>query len=680
MKKRIVSLLLALCLLSGNCLTVFADETEPASQESTAETTTIETQPQTQPQVILEEITPAQPQTQPALAPQNDPEPPALKQDSLVIDMDRQYPGMDKTYRAGYSGTVSEGKLRLVLPLLNQGGLSAPINVTLSAAFLTAEEKASITSQNLDLGNGQIVENVYLADFEISLPDSVTPGSYPVTVTVDMGDPAQAIELPLSLNVVIPQPEAPSTQPSDPTDPTNPTNPTGPTKPADPTEPSLPQIPTVLEIDSSHVYSGMDMAYEDGYLPRISGGVMKIVLPLKCSGSLWDDKLDTSISLDTSASSPFVGENFRKTFYLESVTPKNSSESQEVYLVAYEIQLSDERRNGTYPVAITTSGFDASGNAITTTFTLYITITDGKIEKIAQPVVDTPTAEPVVYISKTVLEPTTAQAGESFTMTVTLKNSITTKYVRNMLVTVDTGNVQIDLEEDSNIFPIEKIDKGGEVELTLHFSTEPAIPSGKYPISFSFKYDSSKTLNLSSTGATVVEIQQPANMELVMPRFADSVSVGETVPVTFQVMNMGRSSMYNVRCVVSGFGLVPSNTGYIGTMEAGTSKNTKVELYIIALNASAGNENGPQYGNTTGTVTLIYEDETGQEYSQEATFDTTVNRPVVQLPQNNTEEEKAEQRVGSWWISVTILGGVILATVGTILFIQGKKRRGGNYL
>ena len=683
MKKRIVSLLLALCLLSGNCLTVFADETEPASQESTAETTTIETQPQTQPQVILEEITPAQPQTQPALAPQNDPEPPALKQDSLVIDMDRQYPGMDKTYRAGYSGTVSEGKLRLVLPLLNQGGLSAPINVTLSAAFLTAEEKASITSQNLDLGNGQIVENVYLADFEISLPDSVTPGSYPVKITLDIGDTAQAIELPLSLNVVIPQAETPPTQPSEPTDPTTstgPSTPTDPSTPSEPTEPSVPQIPTVLEIDSSHIYSGMDMAYEDGYLPRISGGVMKIVLPLKCSGSLWGDKLDTSISLDTSASSPFVVENFRKTFYLESVTPKNSGESQEVYLVTYEIQLSDERRNGTYPVAITTSGFDASGNDITTTFTLYITITDGKIEKIAQPVVDTPTAEPVVYISKTVLEPETAQAGDSFTMTVTLKNSITTKSIRNMMVTVDTGNVLINLEEDSNIFPIEKIDRGGEVELTLHFSTEPAIPSGKYPISFSFKYDSSKTLNLSSNGSTVVEIQQPANMELVMPRFADSVSVGETVPVSFQVMNMGRSSMYNVRCTVSGYGLVPSNTGYIGTMEAGTSKTTKVELYIIALNASAGNENGPQYGNTTGTVTLIYEDETGREYSQEATFDTTVNRPVVQLPQNNTEEEKEEQRAGSWWVSVTILGGVILAAVGTILFIRSKKRRGGNYL
>ena len=673
MKKRILSLLLAICLLGGNCLIAFADETEPALQESNTEEMPVEIQEQ----------------PQPALELQNEDNAPTLTQDSLAVDMDRQYPGMDKTYGAGYSGTVAEGKLRLILPLLNRGGLSVPVNVTLSADFLTAEERnESVAAQNIALESGETAENIYLADFEMTLTDFSTPGSYPVKVTVDIGDPAQEIELPLSLNVVIPQVDTPPTEPTEPTSPTEPdtttpTNPSTPTEPSDPTsptEPSVPKIPTVLEIDSSHIYNGMDMAYEDGYLPQISGGTMKIVLPLKCSGGLWDDKLDTSISLDTSATSPFVVENFRKTFYLEAVTPKNGSESQEIYLVTYDIQLSDERRNGTYPVSISTAGFDVSGNAVDTTFTLYITITDGKVEKVAQPIVDTPTAEPVVYISKTVLEPKTAQAGDSFTLTVTLKNSITTKSIRNMLVTVDTGNVLIDLEEDSNIFPVEKIERGGEVELTLHFSTEPAIPSGKYPISFSFKYDSSKTLNLSSNGSTVVEIQQPANMELVMPRFADSVSVGETVPVSFQVMNMGRSSMYNVRCIVSGFGLVPSNTGYIGTMEAGSSKTTKVELYIIALNASSGNENGQQYGGTTGTVTLIYEDETGQEYSQEATFETTVTRPVVQLPQNNTEEEKAEQRVSSWWVSVSILGGVILAAVGTILFIRSKKRRGGIYL
>ena len=656
MKYRMRSLFLICILLLGLGLPVSATETTAPVTTETEETQGTQSGSE-QPKppentALLEQSVPENPE-------------PALTEGDLIIDLERQYPGMDKSYQAGYSGVISHGKLHLVIPILNQGSIPGPITVTLTASFLTVEEKVeNISSQNMDLGNGQTVENVFLADFQITLPETAAPGSYPVTLMVETGEPVQSLELALPNPIVIPEPEAP-TQPSDPTT---------------PTEPTIPQIPTVLEIDSAHIYSGMDMAYEDGYLPRVTDGVMKIVLPLRCSGELWDNKLDASVTLDTSSSSPFVVENFRKTFYLESVTPKNSSEPQDIYLVKFDIGLSDSRKNGAYPVTVNTSGFDASGSAVNTSFTLYITITDGKVEKVAQPVVETATAEPVVYISKTVIEPETAQAGGAFTMTVTLQNSITTKSVKNMLVTVDTGNVQIDLEEDSNIFPIEKIDKGGEVELTLHFSTEPAIPSGKYPISFSFKYDSSKTLNLSSNGSAMLEIRQPANMELVMPRFSSSVSVGETVPITFQVMNMGRSAMYNVRCTVSGFGLLPSNTGYIGTMEAGTSANTEVELYIIALNASEGNENGPQYGDTTGTVTLIYEDETGQEYSQEATFDTTVNRPLVQLPESNTAQEQEEQRVGSWWVSVIILGGVILGTVGVILFLRFKKRRGGHYL
>lgn len=613
------------------------------------------------------------------LGPMASAEPPVPDEVILEIDQEHRYPGMDKTYAEGYTAAVSEnGLLRLIVPLLSLGKDQALLDITLEGLPLTQEECLQrLSPQTVALESGEVVEKVFLADYQIRLPESVPAGEYPVTLKISGGDLIQPMEIDIPRAILIPAKEEPAPPESGPdeTDP-EPSGPDGTELPTDPpTEPTTPKIPTVLEIDSQYLYDGMDMTYAEGYLPHIEGGVMSIVLPLRCTGALWDNKLDATISLE---SGPFVVENFRRTFNLETHWT-GSGEEREAYLVTFDVLLSDSRQNGTYPVTITTSGFDASGNTITTTFTLYITITDGKVEKPVAPTVNTPTAEPVVYISKTVLEPQTAQAGEAFTMTVTLKNSITTKFVRNMLVTVDTGNVLIDLDEDSKIFPIDRIDGGGEVELTLHFSTEPAIPSGKYPINFSFKYDSSKTLNLSSSGSTVVEIQQPANMELVMPRFSDSVSVGETVPVSFQVMNMGRSAMYNVRCTVSGFGLVPSNTGYIGTMEAGTSKNTKVELYIIALNASAGNENGPQYGNTTGTVTLIYEDETGQEYSQEATFDTTVNRPVVELPQNVGEDEKEEKRASSWWVSVSILGGVILVVVGLLVFLK-KGKCGGNYL
>lgn len=663
MIKRILTGLLTVSLMSALLLSVCAEELQETTQpetEPTQATTTAVTVPTTIPVTTTPTIM----------------EPVILEdQGSLLeIDLEHKYEGMDKSYQDGYIPTVVDGTLRITLPLLKEGDIQGPIDVKLDGLPAGIPEDKlllqQINMETISLEGGVLVENVFLLNFDIPISDSITPGAYPVRLKITDAALTEPIEIAFPQTVTIPQPQ--ETTPTEPEQ-TEPEQ-------TQPSEPIVPEIPTVLEIDSSHIYSGMDTAYEDGYLPRIEDGIMHIVLPLRCSGALWDNKLDAAVSLDSSASSPFVVENLQKTFYLESIIPENRTEPRDIYLVSFDILLAEGRRNGTYPVTINASGFDYKGSPIKTAFTLYITITDGKVDKPVVPQVDTPTAEPVVYISKTVIEPEAIQAGESFTMTVTLKNSITTKFVRNMLVTVDTGNVQIDLEEDSNIFSVDRIDAGGAVELTVHFSTDTSLPSGKYPITFSFKYDSSKTLNLSSTGASVVEIKQPANMELVMQRFSTSVSAGETVPMSFQVMNMGRSAMYNVRCVVSGYGFAPSNTGYIGTMVAGTSANTKVDLYIIPLNASEGNENGPQYGQTTGTVTLIYEDEAGQEYRQETTFDTMVNRPVVELPENNTEDEEEERRVGSWWISISILGLLILAAVGLLFLKARKERRGGHYL
>ena len=486
------------------------------------------------------------------------------------------------------------------------------------------------------------------------------------------------------------QPSEPSqpTQPTEPSQPTQPTTPsTDPTDPStEPTQPSVPPvpentIPTALTIDTENIYDGMDKAYEDGYVPRTENGFMYIVLPMLSNGNIYQNRIKVSLGLGSGASSPFVMANYEKTFEMETVTPKNSNEEKELFLIEFTVKLSSERINGVYPVAVNISGYDDSGTPIDCSYTIYVTITDGKSNQVTQPAPEVATAEPVVYISNSVVQPDKVMAGEEFTLTVTLKNSLTTKSVKNMLVKIDTVNLHINLLENTNVFQVDKIPAGGETELTFRLGSDASIPAGKYNLNFTFNYDSSKTLNLSSSGSTIVEIHQPANMELVMPRFAQSVTVGETIPLSLQVMNMGRDPMYNVRCVVSGYGFAPSNTGYIGTMDAGSSATTEVELYIIALNASKGNENGSQYGNTVGTVTLIYEDETGQEYQQETQFETTVNRPVVEVPQTASGEDEEEKAAGQWWISVLILGGVILAAgIGLFLIKRKSKKRGGAYL
>ena len=99
------------------------------------------------------------------------------------------------------------------------------------------------------------------------------------------------------------------------------------------------------------------------------------------------------------------------------------------------------------------------------------------------------------------------------------------------------------------------------------------------------------------------------------------------------------------------------------------------------MNASKGNESGSQYGGTVGTVTLIYENENGESFQQETTFETTVNRPIVQLQQTDNTEKEKQKAASQWWVSVLILGGVILAAViGIILVKKRQKNHGGAYL
>lgn len=472
-----------------------------------------------------------------------------------------------------------------------------------------------------------------------------------------------------------------ATDPTDSTEPTEETEPNQPTNPTNPTEPAGSQIPTFLEIDTQNIYEGMDKAYEDGYVPKIQNGRTYLILPLLSNGEIYDNEIKASLNLVSSGSSPFEVANYEKTVKLQKVKPKHSEEDMELFLVKFDVKLEASRINGVYPVVVNVSGYDASGAAINCTYTLYVTITDGKSNEPPETNVETPTAEPVVFISNRVLLPEAPIAGQEFTLTLTLKNSLATKSVKNMLVKVDTGNPHINLLEDTNVFQIDEIVAGGETTLTLRFGTDASIPAGKYTLNFTFNYDSSKNLNLSSSGTTIVEIRQPANIELVKPRFPQNVTVGETFPLSLQVMNMGRDRMYNVRCVVSGYGFAPANTGFIGTMEAGSSATTEVELYIIALNASKDNENGSQYGDTIGTITLIYEDESGEEFSQEVQFETAVNRPIVEIPQTDTAEEKEEKITGQWWISVVILGGVICAAgIGFFLIGLCRKKSLGKYL
>lgn len=434
-----------------------------------------------------------------------------------------------------------------------------------------------------------------------------------------------------------------------------------------------------LSIENQNAYEGMEKAYKNGYTPTVSGSTAVLVLPLTADGELKNNRLTASLELGDTASSPFVYKNYEKSFSLEKKTVNGSKTTHEIYYVRFDLSLSADRYNGVYPVVINITAQDSAGNAVSQSFTTYVTIKNGKdpnaseevdIPEPDEPEVETPTSSPIVLVTGYVLNPGTVTAGGEFSVDVTLYNTSNIKSVQNMVVTASCESQDFTLKNDSNTFYISKLGKEDSTILTLTYKTSLNTAEGQYTINLNMSYDDPEAVTLSSSGVISVPVIQAQRVEMTMPQISGSVTAGDTLPLNFQVLNLGRSMVYNVRCEVSGYGLLPTSTAFVGDMEPGTEGNASLNLFIGTKDLSESYTGTEQYGSTTGTITLTYEDAAGEEYTKEYTFETTIEKPVVAAPE---VEQTPVKRAGQWWISIAVCGAMLILVAGGAVYFRWKK-------
>jgi len=429
-----------------------------------------------------------------------------------------------------------------------------------------------------------------------------------------------------------------------------------------------------FSIDNENIYDGMDKAYKDGYTPAVANGAATIVLPLLAGGEVQGNEITVTPGLGDTSSSPFVYKNYQTTVSLQENAVGGGSGTVASYLVVFKLALSADRVNGVYPVSIDVQAQSTAGNSVSASFTCYVTITNGKDPNAGQPS-QAAKSQPKVIVSGYSISAAPVEAGSEFTATVTLRNTSEKYSVRNMTVTVSCDSGNFVLLNDTNVIYIDKLAKGATTDIELRYQTDLETPQQRYTVSLAMEYDNSDAQTLSSSGTVLVEVAQPLRVELEPPKFAEQVNAGDTMPLSFQVMNLGRSAVYNVRIELSAPGLIPTNTAFIGTMEAGTSAMTDMNVFVGTKNMTEGYEGEDKYGYTSGVFTLIYEDGEGTEYTQEAAFYTTIDEPVIATVANDNAEQ--QETAGQWWISI-LAGGLVVAGLAAVLVIRARRRRKAN--
>ena len=288
-----------------------------------------------------------------------------------------------------------------------------------------------------------------------------------------------------------------------------------------------------------------------------------------------------------------------------------------------------------------------------------------------------PIFQPKVIVSKYSINPSPAVAGQEFTATVTLKNTSSSEDVRNMTVTASCSSADFALESDSSTVYINSLASGGTTNITLKYKTDLGTAPQQYSIALAIGYDSADGTSLTGTGTVPVIVSQPLSVQMDTPQIPSQVTAGDTIPLSFHVMNMGRSAIYNVRCELSAPGLVPSATAFIGNMNPGSASQGTMNVFISVKTTGSSSSSSSSnltdsdlYGLTSGKVTLIYDDASGKEYTKDTEFSTTINQPAAGT--TSSESKTTPKKAGQWWVSI-LIGGVIIAGLAAVLIVRRKK-------
>lgn len=419
-----------------------------------------------------------------------------------------------------------------------------------------------------------------------------------------------------------------------------------------------------LTIDNRHVYKGMDASYARGYVPKVKKNKVVLVLPLRAKQKLARKQMTVSVAFGGAESEPFVYKNYEKTVSFGYHKTAGRSGKKGCYLVSFALQLKKERVNGSYPVTLSVRAEDEMGNEIRQDFTVYVTITDGKNAGAetaqGERQEEVPQFAPKVMIDSYRFSKKHIMCGEKVTAKVTLHNTSSSEPVKNMLVSVAPGeNVEL-LGKTASRY-VERLGAGKTVTLSFDFRVSAGASRGQYNIDVTIDYSDKKANSYTAQGAIKVLAEQPVQIEIAQVPIPDKIQVGETVELQAQAMNLGKGKIYNVRAVLEAEGLTPSGTAFIGDMEPGTSMVGSMELTADGLSGDS------LYGTAQGKITFFYEDEAGNEMTQEQQFETSILSPFSE----ENGEEKADD-TKQWWVIMAVIT-FLLVQAAVVFFMRKAK-------
>lgn len=411
-----------------------------------------------------------------------------------------------------------------------------------------------------------------------------------------------------------------------------------------------------------------------------NGGKVLVRLPLMCvSGPVMNIKVAPKLSTSLDEF-PFAIERVDYTVGYNGFINAN-----QIIEFQFDMRFADKVTAGIKKVDFTVTyerGWGSAEGSSTEScdVSLYVNVTKGYEAAGETPGGETTQTLPKLVVDSYSFSEEKIYAGETFTLTFTVRNTSNEEDTKSILVTMtnnaDTG--KLTPAEGSNTLYIDKLAKGESKTMTMSIATAPDTEAKAYEIKLDFEYEGTKTRPATlakgeSSASIPVTVMQKIRLKIDDPTVDGEAMEGESVPVYFSLYNMGRSPIYNCMVTVEGDGLSLEDSFFQGTVAAGNSM--RADLSIITATP----------GQIDGEIVISYEDSLEEKMEERLPLSLYVTEAYnpdangdmddpgfIDQPTIGGMDDPSSSGTPVWiWI---VLGVVVAAAIVVAIILLKKKR------
>ncbi len=231
-------------------------------------------------------------------------------------------------------------------------------------------------------------------------------------------------------------------------------------------------------------------------------------------------------------------------------------------------------------------------------------------------------SKPKVIVSGYTFDSEKLYAGESFKMTLKLRNTSEREAVKNLQLNFSNeAGVVLPISGGSNSIFIGDLAKKSVVSMNIGLQIAPDAEPKTQMLNLEITYEGTKNKQDFTEKSTIaIPILQKTRVRTDEPVFYDEAWAGQSCSMSVQMFNMGKSSLYNCMVAVEGEGLSLEETYYAGNIASGGTMRADLTLLTQTV------------GEIEGVVRITYEDVYGDQNEELLPFTLTVNEEVPMEP------------------------------------------------